>query len=123
MKDCENIKFCGTHGIELDDDRCCNKCKELWAEKYLGTNREDLLKGQHGTYLQERIAEGPIKDKDFYIKKNNSDVITQGYFCDNCELIMWHHLNYCPKCVNKFIQRKLTYQELNSKYGNYRTGY
>lgn len=107
--------FCYQCGSLADESK---KCQSTSCSQY----------GQivEPKYLNQRLNEGQLKDKKWvgdYVSYCNKDIVTHWYTCDRCSYIMWHHLQYCPKCGGKFSLQEATRKELVEKYGTYRTGY
>jgi len=147
MNDSENQQYCGTHGDPLDNNRCCEKCRVKWDNRYelsqekKGMNDEEYKKwkdnyvkewgdgiflGRKGNYVKDINDELPMNQKEFYRDryfKENLDSMKHAYFCDNCEIVNWHHLTWCPKCGGKFSARTMKKSEFVEKYGSYKSGY
>jgi len=131
MKDCENIKFCSTHGIELDDNMVCVKCKKNAEEDYKRWEREPKdpsSLGKKTNYLIDRLNNYGIKETEHWsdnlIGRYPGDTYKRRFdMCHNCQYFMWHSLNWCAKCGQRFSQENLTYTELAEKYKHYRQGY
>ncbi len=124
MNDSENQRYCGTHGNPLDNEMCCEKCKVEWNERYKGCKDEGIQKGRHKDYL--RHLDKTMSQKGLFNQyhwKNNMDSITGDYFCDRCEIVNWHQLNWCPKCGGKFHYREMKKSEFVKNYSHYKCGY
>lgn len=107
----------------------CWSCGRLADESNLCQNTQCKNGGKDCTpnYLEGRLKEGEIGKQDWFNKKleyhNQLHEQRNLYACHNCEYLMWHHLQWCPKCGGKFSFIKTTYKEVKEKYGKYRVGY
>ncbi len=103
----------------------CWSCGRLADESNLCQNTQCKNGGKDCTpnYLEGRLSDGIVKNKNWLERKIRDDYVTQYYACHNCKYLMWHHLKWCPKCGGKFTELRTTHKEMGEKYADYRTGY
>lgn len=123
----EGISYCSTHGCPLDSNRYCEKCVEIAKKHGLYCNdplNNDMDKdGRHGNHFDSRVNDPQKKllGEEDYSKCPN--LVRFGYFCDNCEIVLYHQLQHCPRCGTKFVYRKMSYKDMCESFPQYRVGY
>lgn len=129
----ENIKYCGTHGLRLENNicyKCAKEQTEYWEYKYPNEEFNEQLKsamrGEKSDYLLRRLNEKPFRDHVPWFKqvyRQQNDYPSTYYFCHTCKYYMCHQLIYCALCGQAYQQEKITAAEFEAKYSDYRQGY
>lgn len=117
--------FCHKHGSKLLAGFKCSECE---LDHHMHTPDNVAIKIKNGIeYLNRRIFDEPrIKQtKTWQEEYKNSPLQPYCYMCHNCKYFMYHQLNWCYKCGQKFDDKsgKITAGELAEKYSDYKQGY
>lgn len=116
------IKFCSTHGKELLENRACPACVEVakTTETKDPLNNDMDQDGRHGDHFDKRVNQNKLVKHSC---KEYPNLSKRGYFCHNCQIVLWHRLIWCPRCGSKFEYLKISNEDMCRLYPNYIVGY
>lgn len=128
-REINSIQYCSTHGSKLSENRICEECRKiaLSPENVLyfndPLNNDMNREGAHGDHFDRRMNDPTKQLLGNQNWQSCPQLIKHGYFCDNCGFMLFHRLNWCPRCGGPFHYRRMSWQEMCETYPDYKVGY